>query len=128
MGFHLGSAHILLADVGYLQDFSAHHFPNILGEEVETNPCLPIEFHIHAKISGEESYETECNFKPADSQIFKPVWNVQDFVELPGKNMPMVCTAGTNAWASRQTYMMSEEAEVWTAGQEPKSSQGWGHC
>lgn len=69
MGFHLGFAHILLSDVGYLQDFSAHHFPNILGEEVETDPCLPIEFHIQAKIFGEESYETECSFKPADSLI-----------------------------------------------------------
>lgn len=43
--FHLGSAHNLLTDVKQPLDFSAHHFPNILGEEVETDPCLQIEFH-----------------------------------------------------------------------------------
>lgn len=42
--FHLGSAHNLLADVEQQLDFSAHPFPDILGEEAETDPCLQIEF------------------------------------------------------------------------------------
>ena len=45
LGFHLGSAHNLLTDFKQPLDLSAHHFPNILGEEVETDPCLQIEFH-----------------------------------------------------------------------------------